>query len=76
MDEVIKWTLDGSFPVDGNLVLVEVALLDSNGSLAGTEVVSGFLDGETWRDSAAIPMQHVVSWAPMPHGTRGKAKGI
>jgi len=71
MDEMVKWVLDGSFPKDGSVVLVEIALFDNNGHLEGTEVTAGFVDGEIWRCVDAIPLQHVVSWAPMPKGTRG-----
>jgi len=70
--EQIEWVTDGTLPADGVLVLIEVLDLATDGKrIFETDVLTGFLDGEVWRDCGAVPVQRVVAWADMPKGTRG-----
>lgn len=69
--ETITWVTDGTLPDDSILVLIEVPNPDSDDA-DDTEVFAGFVDGEIWRDSEAIPVERVVAWADMPRGSRSR----
>jgi len=69
--ESIEWITDGSLPDDSILVLIEVPNPDSDDA-DDTEVFTGFVDGETWRDAEAMPVETVVAWADLPRGSRSR----